>query len=275
VGYGGISGLVGEETSNTVLVCLVVRGVLDMRNAVRIIKVMVSACGMLALVTAACNAAEFRADVTTTFPGPLKNGKLTSFTIPGKIYVKGKSIRYETSIGEMSQAVIEPKVGADSWVLFPGQKTCFQAKAPNGTSPLSQFRWKASGKSKKGVKHLGSSGYSGYKCEKYLHILSKGEAVEYWTSRKLGVAVRMENKSKYFPVLMEVKNIQRMRLSDSLFRVPDGYKKLHSMPIPPKGPSPGIFPMAYRASSGQPMRVPPRMIPTKSMRPSPHSNRRP
>ena len=189
-----------------------------------------------------CAAAEFTADCihSNKFSSPASHVKGTHQGMGGKqdftskLYVKGKKEREETDRGGGGKSIIiTRKDKGIAWLLFPDRKEYMESSLKDG-GHMAGFRQPmpdATGKKKS----LGKSKVNGYLCDKY-QITSSFKrpgnekpvtsTTTIWESTKFGRPVRIDQKSPMFTSSTELKNIKQSKLSDSLFEIPKGYKKI-------------------------------------------------
>ena len=179
---------------------------------------------VLALASAAM-AAEFMADMIQKTP-------MGEFT--GKVYVKGKNIRRETTIMGQKQIIINQGYKRVTYVLMPQQMAYMEMKwqKKDEASNVSSIEdLKKKGK----VKYLGKEKVSGYKCKKYQYTPNDpfGVPMTLWISEKLHYPIKTELSSSKGKMTILYKNIKQKKIPNSLFQVPADYEKM-TMPIMPK-----------------------------------------
>jgi len=188
----------------------------------------------LAALSSLALAAEFSADVVMT-------AGQTSMT--SAIFVKGRNVRQEMSMGKDKTIVIISAEKKMVWMIDPARKTYMAEPIPADklSEMLDEMRGKipAAAAAAQGAKttRLGTEKVNGYPCDKTV-TEGKGGKVTVWYSKKLDLALRTEitaeGGGKKMITRQEVKNIKERKLPDSLFQVPKDYKQT----TPPKRPAP-------------------------------------
>lgn len=162
-------------------------------------------------------AAEYSAVVVTKSQG---------HQMQGKIYVKGANIRRDFSTPQGDSISIVRGDKKVMWMLMPGQKMYMEM--PFSRETLSKALNLPENKAS--MKLLGTEKIAGYETDKYESSVNTGKGpakVTLWMAKKLGAPVRMENADKSFT--QEYRDIKEGEVSDQLFDIPAGYKKM-SMP---------------------------------------------
>lgn len=167
---------------------------------------------VLSLATLA-SAAEFSADMVTKGGGQ---------EMTGKVFVKGQKIRQEFG-GSGADAMIsivrmDRKV---TWVLMPQEKTYMEM--PMKESPEDPALIEKADPAK--VKRLGKETVNGFVCEK-IQVTEKDAVFTQWLSMELGWPIKGEGASPEGSTSFEYKNIRKGGVSDILFDVPAGYRKM-------------------------------------------------
>ena len=166
-------------------------------------------------------AAEFSADYYQ---------KMAGVTITGKIYVKGDKIRQEM-IREGQKGVMIVRMDKEViWHLMPEERMYMEMTFGKEHSAVFDKELEKIATKK----YLGKEKVHGWVCDKYeiiYHDKSMGTATQ-WFSKRLNFPIKMEFSSPYGQGITEYKNIREKRLSDSLFEIPLGYKKM-DMPMMP------------------------------------------
>lgn len=167
-------------------------------------------------------AADFSADMIT------KGG---SMSMNGKVFVSGKLIRTDATMGTIKQTTIVRGDKGLVWMVNHADKqyteTRRNASQMDPTSIERELKQRAT------AKKLGQAKINGFVCDKTLYTFKdkqQGTATTY-VSRQLGWPVKIEMKSKRGGMTMELKNIKMGKQSASLFQLPAGYKKMQM----PKG----------------------------------------
>jgi len=154
----------------------------------------------------------------------------------GKTYVKGSKSRMEITEGPQKSITIVRGDKETVWVLDPTRKTYMEmANLGSAFAPGPEAEKKLEELGER--KLVGKETVNGYLCDKY-DFVYKDKSLgtqTHWMSRKLGVMIKMEHKNPDYPMSMELKNIKRGGVSDSLFELPAGYKKLEIPTVPGAG----------------------------------------
>lgn len=173
----------------------------------------------LAALAGPAGAIEFSADTITTMGGQ---------TIPGKLYVKGQSMRMEG--GPTAGIVIRNAETGKVFIVMPQNNMYMESPdqtADDGgmdvVSPESDAR--------QGIKRtkIGTETVNGYKCDKYKITFDnpdKGQGGTQWVSRKHKLPIKSDFMTAMGPMVMEMKNIKMGGVSDSMFNPPAGMKKM-------------------------------------------------
>lgn len=177
------------------------------------------------LISAVCPAAEFSADMVQ---------KTSKKTIKGKMYVKGDKLRQEITQGGEKEIVIFRPDKKVVWFLQPGKKTYMKVSQRiiiGVDDPAVRARMKRIGTMKK----LGTAKLNGYTCNKIQWSTKSGAkyVLTEWTSDKLKIAVKSEFKEPSGVSSVEYKNIKEGGVSDSVFELPKGYKRVQTPTAPP------------------------------------------
>ncbi|MFH1656032.1 MAG: DUF4412 domain-containing protein [Candidatus Omnitrophota bacterium] len=169
-------------------------------------------------------ASEFTADVVDS-----NNGKEKS-----RIFVKGSKRRTETDLrnGEKIIIISDSETGS-VYHLRSEQKICTETSREQAFSAMDiLFGGKLEELNKASEKKdLGIETINGYVCDKYeiINHVTKERTIE-WCSKKLGYSIKTIYNSPHGEVsITELKNIKEGPIDDSLFEVPEDYKKI-SMP---------------------------------------------
>lgn len=164
---------------------------------------------------------EYSADMVNTVAGR---------TTTSRIWVKDGKMRMETDTPQKAVTIFRPDKKA-SYMLDETAKTYMEIK----TDPT-QFAGTAAEEelAKLGErKHVGTETVNGVQCDKYtftFHDKSMGTQ-DQWIGKKFKAMVKMEQKGPY-PMIIEQKNFKEGRVSDTLFEIPDGYKKIEIPQMP-------------------------------------------
>lgn len=178
---------------------------------------------------AGCLAASFSADLV------MKHEKMSR---TGKTYVDGKKSRIEMSAGPMQSIVIVRGDKGVTWMLNPAQKQYMESRS--GSNDWNDPNWQKQLEQQATKKHLGKVNIAGYACDKFLYTFKNKEmgTSTICVAQKLGYPIRVESKSQYGGMTMELKNIKEGRQAASLFEIPKGYKKTDMPGVPPMGGKP-------------------------------------
>jgi hypothetical protein len=163
-------------------------------------------------------AAEFSADQIVESP----EGKVT-----GNFYVKGDKQRQEfVKEGEKTVTILHMDKGV-IWNLMPEEKMYMEMPCTEKSSMSAPQMEKELEKMAE-KKYLGKEKVSGYACEKYQYIYHDKSAgtLTQWVSKKLNYPIKTRSEGSKWHMYMELRNIKEQRLSDSLFEIPAGYKKM-------------------------------------------------
>jgi hypothetical protein len=174
-------------------------------------------------------AAEFSADVTINAGGR----QMTS-----KMYNKGDMQRMDMNTpGGKMVAVMDLTTGK-GFTLMPAQKM-YMSHSGMSDKSLKQIKDFRSGKVPAGAKKLGSEKVAGYSTDIYLINDPQAGEAKIWYAPKLKYPVKSEGKGPMGKHSMVLSNIKEGEVSDSLFKVPAGYKKFSMPKGMPGGKMPG------------------------------------
>lgn len=173
-------------------------------------------------------ASEFTADFI------MKGGAMSG---KGKVWVKGQKMRQEfgDQMGKMI-TIIDLDQGF-SWVLIPANKTYIKNKIKTkgkGFRP-DNFVGMQQGQMEAQIKLVGTEKVNGYNCDKYLITFENKQMgiMTQWFAKKLNYPIKIINKSTMMgDVVSELKDIRRVSVKDSLFKLPSGYKEMKQPQIP-------------------------------------------
>lgn len=180
------------------------------------------------LVAGACVGAEFSASMYQ---------KCMNKTYNGKIYIKGSKLRQEITDGPMKQIALFRPDKSVVWLLQPTKKTYMRVSQRviiGADDPVARARMKQMGVMKK----LGTEKVSGYVCNKTQWATGGGAkyVLTEWKSDKLQIPVRTTFTGPNGNVLIEFRNIKEGGVPDSVFELPQGYKRVQT-PSAPKEPN--------------------------------------
>jgi len=170
---------------------------------------------VLLLAASLVQAAEFTATMVT---------KAGGVEIPGKIYVKENKVRNEVQAGGQTSIHILRPDKKVVWIIMPQQKAYVEMPithtAQQKMLPLTEDQ-------KAKMKKVGTETINGYACDKYETTMShqgKPMQVFTWVATDLGVPIKIVSEDGSFS--MEYKDIKPGQVADSLFDVPQDYKKM-------------------------------------------------
>ena len=170
------------------------------------------------LLSIPCLAAEFTADMTMKAGGQV---------MQGKIFVKGTSYRQEMNTMGQKQIMIFDGDKKTGWMVMPAMRMYmplpkYDAGSTAMTDPDALDK-------KTTKKYLGKEKINGYKCKKYHFVFkdSSGTKMTQWISTKIEYPIKMIIEGPRGRMVREIKNIKEINLSNSLFKVPAGYKKMN------------------------------------------------
>ena len=170
---------------------------------------------VLLLAASLVQAAEFTATMVT---------KAGGVEIPGKIYVKENKVRNEVQAGGQTSIHILRPDKKVVWIIIPQQKAYVEMPithtAQQKMLPLTEDQ-------KAKMKKVGTETINGYTCDKYETTMShqgKPMQVFTWVATDLGVPIKIVSEDGSFS--MEYKDIKPGQVADSLFDVPQDYKKM-------------------------------------------------
>jgi hypothetical protein len=181
------------------------------------------------LVSGLCSGAEFSADMVQ---------KVFNKTYKGKLYVKGNKLRREATVSSRRTDIAIYRPDQKSiWYVMTESKTYMKVTdriVIGGDDPTAVMRMKQIGVMKK----LGKEKINGYVCNK-VQWATKGPAkyvLTEWTSDKLIMPLRTEFKSPRGIAVIEYRNIKEGGVSNSVFELPKGYRRVKT----PTAPKPGM-----------------------------------
>ena len=163
--------------------------------------------------------------LTAEFSGVLVEDKFDG-RIESKIYVKGDKICMKTDEGAM---IIDPAKGnaivlnVEEKMYYEMPDTAMLAKMGQSTAEADKELAKIADK-----KLIGTEKVNGYICDKYeiiYHDESSGKMTQ-WFSKELNYPIKTVYKSSFGEMRIELKDIKKGEVNDSLFEVPAGYEKM-------------------------------------------------
>ena len=193
-----------------------------MLRKLNLVMLLVMAALLCALPVAA---AEFSADV-------LMNGGGHQMT--GKIYVKGDNQRMEMNIPGGKVINIVNLTTGKMYTLMPAQKMYVEHQNLDDATiqDIRKFKDGAPPNAKK----VGSETVAGYRCDVYQLQEDKDGKGKVWVSPKLKFPLKTMAQTPTGQNEMRLSNIKEGGVSDSLFKVPAGYRKFQM----PKGMGGGM-----------------------------------
>ena len=159
-------------------------------------------------------AAEFSADLIQ---------KNDEEVMKGKFYVKGDKMRMDF---EDEGVTIMDMVVGKTIILQPEEKMYMEISGMEATAtsaPSDEELAKIATK-----KHVGAEKINGYQCDKYLitfHDKAMGKMIQ-WYAKKLNYPIKIVYNGPEGEMVTEYKNIKEGGVSDSMFEIPGGYKKM-------------------------------------------------
>jgi hypothetical protein len=172
---------------------------------------------------AVCLGAEFTADFTdddTNRDDP---------NLSGKIYVKGDKTRREfVKDGKVAEIMIQRMDKGVTWIIDTEEKSYMQMKLFDiaDTSGISkQIKTVAT------IKEAGEEKVNGVPCRKTIYTYKEKTLGSFtsWVAKSVNYQIKMEARSSYSTVKIEMKNIKQTKLPDDLFELPKGYTKSMDM----------------------------------------------
>ena len=152
--------------------------------------------------------------------------KASGKTMTGNICIKGKKMRMEMNTPGARMVHIFLPDENRALMLYPDQKMYMEMNTKDTSRRASMMDEKLEDKATK--KYLGTETVNGYLCDKYeftFHDTSMGKTTQ-WFSKKLSYPVKMVHQGEQGETVTEYKNIKEGGVSDSVFQLPSGYKKM-------------------------------------------------
>ncbi len=161
------------------------------------------------------------------------------------IYVKDHQYRMEMPEGEEKVIVLVDEKAGLTRVLAPSEKIFLEFKNTDMKS-LMNNPFQAFWYSKKHFesKDAGTETLNGYECRKTVLSSQGQDLMTAWMSTKLGFLVKIVNHGTK-NMFVELKNIKEGPVDDTHFNIPEGYKKMTRMPVPPPDWSKDISKASY------------------------------
>lgn len=147
-----------------------------------------------------------------------------------KLYIKDRQIRAEMEDAFGQKQILISRPGKDqTFMLYPKTKSYMAFPATAVLSPVDQD--KEAAKKNGGRKLIGQEDIAGYLCDKYEIIFAnkyRGKMI-IWEARRLNYPIQMIQVGgpPTASVSRKLTNIKEQRIEDSMFRVPEGYKKVN------------------------------------------------
>ena len=142
-----------------------------------------------------------------------------------KVYIKKDKMRIETVEESRKNIMINDYEGRRIIMLIPESKMYFEMAFTQ--SDLNDPKYQKQMESEADKKYLGKEKINGYMCEKHqytFHDSKKGKATV-WYSKELNFSIKILSESDT-KVETEFKNIKKGNISESLFKIPAGYRKI-------------------------------------------------
>ncbi|NIM97696.1 MAG: DUF4412 domain-containing protein [candidate division Zixibacteria bacterium] len=146
-----------------------------------------------------------------------------------KLYVKGQKMREETvDVFGQKQILITGPGKGQTFILYPETRTYTPLPAATAQSPIGQDE---EALKKIGIRRkIGQEDLNGYLCDKYeiaFHNKYRGKMIV-WVARKLDYPIQMiqVDGPPIGAVDRKLTSIKEEDLDDSLFRVPDDYRRI-------------------------------------------------
>jgi len=188
------------------------------------------------VVCGGCFAQNYSADMVT----------VGAMSPPSKIFVKGNKIRTEMTIRSYPGGKPGPNMKITTivrgdkkvtWMLNSQSKTYMETPASNMPANQTPEAIIKTFGSRATAKKLGNETINGYQCQKTQCTLkgTKGQTITFWYSPKLKSIVKAMNAGARRSAGMELKNIKEGSVSDSVFEIPKGYKKVSPNAMSPMG----------------------------------------
>ena len=192
-------------------------------NKVKTIRALCMALLLALLLGAPAGAAEFSADLQMS---------VSQRTMKGKIFVKGVRQRLEFSSPQGKLITLVNLKTGKNVVVMPAAKMYMETplRSTEGIYGLVKGKKALPPEAKK----VASGKKSGYVCDVYEIKNKKGNTVKVWMARGLDYPIfTITSDPNAGQVVSLLKNIKEGKQSDSLFKVPAGYR-----PMPTGGGSP-------------------------------------
>jgi hypothetical protein len=141
----------------------------------------------------------------------------------GRIYVKDTNYRLELSRGQQAVAVLVDRKTEQTTVFVDAEKmymmipnSSARSRMNNPFESARQIRRRAT------EKRIGEERVDGVPCRKIILVMEGQEIMTIWESEKYDFLMRVQSPGGEGR-LAELKNVREEPVSDSLFRIPEGY----------------------------------------------------
>lgn len=163
-------------------------------------------------------AAEFSADMSIQSAA---GGDLT-----GKVFVRANDLRQDLDTPMGTQTTIIDRETGVMYILLPGQKRYMEMKNTQVTLDKDEkFEDKFSEEGK--ITNLGTETVEGYLCDKFHIVYNDTDLGEgtVWVAKDINYPVKIKIQNPQDKATIKYSNICETKLQDSLFLLPEGYKK--------------------------------------------------
>ncbi|MCF7935430.1 MAG: DUF4412 domain-containing protein [Synergistales bacterium] len=192
----------------------------------RILVMGVVLCALVLLSPLAGMAAEYTADMVISGPQGERNAT---------VYVKGDRFRQDLAMGGQKQSIIIDEQTGGTFVVLHERKMYMDLSAMGEQAPESP---RFSGESAEDLvannpdiaeaEYQGEEKLHGYLCKVY-HVTysnAEGNAGTLWISEELETPLKIIAETEEGTFTTEMSNIREKPLDDSLFEIPEGFKKV-------------------------------------------------
>lgn len=161
--------------------------------------------------------AQFNADMVTT------DGDKTH---TGKFYVENPYYRMDMEESGQKMFVVVNHETKVTRVFMPAQKMYMEMKSDDMQSTSNDvFQSLEAQKKKYETKLVGEETINGFVCKKYQVIMDGSPVSTYWQSTEIEYPIKVVSGEDQ-NMVMELKNIEKGDVDDSLFKVPAGFTKM-------------------------------------------------
>ena len=161
--------------------------------------------------------AQFTADMLTTENGVTKTSKLS---------VMDPFYRMDMEEDGQEMFVVVNNETKTTRVFMPSEKMYMEMKSDDIKSLSNDvFQSLEVQKQKYETKLLGNETVNGYECEKYQVIMDGNPVTTYWQSSEIEYPIKVISGEKQ-NMVMELKNIEKGKVDDAMFKVPAGFNKM-------------------------------------------------